>query len=586
MSEGGAQLRWGIIGPGEIARTFAGGVAHSERSRLVAIASRDPGRPELAANFPGVRVIDGYEQMLTDPEVDAVYVATPHPAHAEWAIRCAEAGKHVLVEKPIAMNAYDADAIFHAARKAGTFAAEGFMYRLHPMTHKIIELVAGGALGEVRAISTSFGFRMPSVMPEHRLYAPALGGGGILDVGCYVTSISRLIAGTASGKPFLEPTKVSGVARIGETGVDEWAAAVLEFENGIVADVSCAISVQLDNVLRIYGSEARLEVPDFWFASGRQGGTQTITIVAGKGGRQVIPFTDQRWLYSFEADAAADAIAAGRQQFDPPGVTWADTIGNMMVLDKWRADAGLVYESETMEKTTTVSGRVLRRGGIRVPRRAVPGLPMPVSVAALGFESFRSFSGAANQLDTWFEAGGNLFDTAWVYQAGKTETHFGEWQQSRGVRDEVVLIGKGAHSPLVYPDVIATQLDQSLERLRTDYVDIYFMHRDNPDVPVGEFVDAMDAEVAKGRIRHLFGGSNWSMERLDEAIAYAERAGKRKPGALSNNLSLARMLDVIWAGCVTASGPGWEDWLKARQLPNFAWSSQGRGFFTDRAGRE
>jgi aryl-alcohol dehydrogenase-like predicted oxidoreductase len=134
--------------------------------------------------------------------------------------------------------------------------------------------------------------------------------------------------------------------------------------------------------------------------------------------------------------------------------------------------------------------------------------------------------------------------------------------------------------------VIATQLDQSLERLRTDYVDIYFMHRDNPDVPVGEFVDAMDAEVKAGRIRGPFGGSNWTRARMDEAIAYAERAGKQKPGALSNNFALAEMLDPIWAGCIAASDDEWKAWLTRHQLPNFSWSSQGRGFFTERAGRD
>ena len=112
------------------------------------------------------------------------------------------------------------------------------------------------------------------------------------------------------------------------------------------------------------------------------------------------------------------------------------------------------------------------------------------------------------------------------------------------------------------------------------------MHRDNTDVPVGEFVDAMDAEVKRGRIRGIFGGSNWTRQRMDEAIAYAEKTGKTAPGALSNNFSLAEMLDPIWAGCVAASDEHWKEWAKERQIPNFAWSSQGRGFFTDRAGRD
>jgi aryl-alcohol dehydrogenase-like predicted oxidoreductase len=112
------------------------------------------------------------------------------------------------------------------------------------------------------------------------------------------------------------------------------------------------------------------------------------------------------------------------------------------------------------------------------------------------------------------------------------------------------------------------------------------MHRDNPDVPVCEFVDAMDAEVKAGRIRGPFGGSNWTRARMEAAIDYAQRNGKQAPGALSNNFSLAEMLVPIWDGCVSCSDDQWKAWLTTRQIPNFAWSSQGRGFFTDRAGRD
>ena len=247
---------------------------------------------------------------------------------------------------------------------------------------------------------------------------------------------------------------------------------------------------------------------------------------------------------------------------------------------------GLEYGIEKPAgRPNTISGRKLKSGGTAIPRRAIPGLTPPASVVALGFEDFRSFSSGAILLDAFFEAGGNLFDTGFVYGGGRTEALLGEWMGNRGVREQSVVIGKGAHSPLCYPDMIGKQLTQSLDRMQTGHVDIYFMHRDNPDVPVGEFVDAMDAEVKAGRIRGPFGGSNWTSERMDEAIAYAEKNGKQKPGALSNNFSLAEMLDPIWPGCITSSSDEWKAWLQARQMPNFAWSSQGRGFFTDRAGR-
>ncbi|TGQ66227.1 MAG: oxidoreductase [Mesorhizobium sp.] len=581
-------IRWGILGPGGIAKAFAGGLAGSRNGTLAAIGARNPGKPGLAESFPGARIIEGYEALLADPDIDAVYISIPHPGHAQWAIRAAEAGKHVLCEKPLALTAFEADAMMHAARKAGTFLGEAFMYRLHPQTLKLVELIRSDIIGEIRMIKSSFGFAMPGFMPEHRLYANDLAGGGILDVGGYPVSMARLIAGAATGKPFAEPDKVVGAAHLGQSGVDEWASALLHFPGGIVAEVSCSISLNQDNVLRILGTKGRIEVPDFWFAGGdRDVGLGRIDVTGSDGARETISVNEKRHVYSFEVDAAGEAILAGKQEFAWPGMGWADSLGTLQVLDKWRAAVGLEYEIEKApQRTSTISGRPLRSGGTAIGKRAIPGLPKPASVVALGFEDFRTFSSGSILLDAFFEAGGNLFDTGYVYGGGYTEKLLGEWLKSRGVREQSVVIGKGAHSPLCYPDIIGKQLAQSLDRLQTDHVDVYFMHRDNLDVPVGEFVDAMDAEVKAGRIRGPFGGSNWTMARMDEAIAYAERTGKQKPGALSNNFSLAEMLEPIWAGCVTSSTDEWKTWLTARQMPNFAWSSQGRGFFTDRAGRD
>lgn len=582
-----SKLRWGILGPGNIAKAFAGGIAHSETGTLAAIGARRPDDPRYGRDFPGARVVAGYQALLEDPDVEAVYIATPHPLHAEWAIKAARAGKHVLCEKPFALSAHEADAVFHEARKAGTFMGEAFMYRFHPQTAKLVELVAGGAIGTVRMIKSSFGFAMPAVMPEHRLYANRLAGGGILDVGCYPVSMARLLAGAVEGRPFLDPVKVAGTAHLGATGVDEWASAILHFENDIIAEVSCSISLSQDNMLRIFGTQGRIEVADFWFAGGKEGGIGNIEIIRPDGTRETVAVAEERWLYAFEVDAVAAAVHAGRQAFTSPGMSWDDTLGNMHALDRWRAAAGLVYEIEKPAlRRTTLAGERLQRRSETIARKTLPGIAKPLSQVALGFEDFPDFASAAILLDAFFEAGGNVFDTAFIYGGGRTEAILGAWLESRGVRDEAVVIGKGAHSPLTYPDVIARQLDQSLERLKSDHVDIYFMHRDNPDVPVGEFVDAMDAEVRAGRIRGLFGGSNWSMERMQEAIDYARRNGRTAPGVLSNNFSLAQMIDPIWPGCVSASDGAWKAWLTERQIPNFAWSSQGRGFFTERAGRD
>jgi predicted dehydrogenase/aryl-alcohol dehydrogenase-like predicted oxidoreductase len=582
-----SKIRWGIIGPGSIAKAFQGGVAGSRHGVLAAIATRDPNKPNLATDFPGARIVHGYDALLADPEIDAVYIAVPHTGHAEWAIKAAEAGKHVLVEKPLALSSYEMDAVFHAHRKAGTFAGEAFMYRLHPQTAKLGELIRSGAIGEVRMIQSSFGFSMGTFQPQHRLFASALAGGGILDVGGYPVSMARFIAGQAMGKPFADPVKVAGTAKLNAEGTDDWAAAVLTFENGIVAQVSCAVMANLDNVLRIHGSEGRIEVPDFWFAGGdRTKGLGRIDIIK-KGQTETISVGEERHVYSFEVDAAAEAIFAKRNELAAPGMSWADSLGNARVLDAWRKDAGIEYSVEKASvRVNTLDNRKLGPNQGVIPKRSIPGLGKQASAVALGFEDFRSFASGAIMLDAFWEKGGNIFDTAFVYGAGYTEKLFGEWHTNRGTREGSVLIGKGAHSPLVYPDVIAKQLTQSLDRLQTDYLDVYFMHRDNLEVPVGEFVDAMDAEVKSGRIRGPFGGSNWTKERFDEAVAYAERTGKTKPMALSNNFALSEMLEPIWPGCVTSSTDEWKQWLTDRQVTNFSWSSQGRGFFTDRAGRD
>lgn len=211
------------------------------------------------------------------------------------------------------------------------------------------------------------------------------------------------------------------------------------------------------------------------------------------------------------------------------------------------------------------------------------GLGKGVSPLALGFDRFVDLASSAPFLDRFREAGGNVFDTAWLYQGGRTERILGDWLRSRGVRSEAVIVAKGAHPPHCRPDAVREQLAQTLERLQTDHVDVYFLHRDDLAVPVGEFVDALDAEVRAGRIRGLVGGSNWTLERMQQAIDYAERSGRHRPAALSNQLSLAEMLQPVWPDTQSCSSPAWRAWLQQRQLPNFAWGCHARGFLANRA---
>lgn len=185
---------------------------------------------------------------------------------------------------------------------------------------------------------------------------------------------------------------------------------------------------------------------------------------------------------------------------------------------------------------------------------------------------------AAPVFDYFIEQGGNCFDTARHY--GDAELVFGEWMQSRGVRDETVVITKGAHTPNCNPESVTSQLFESLERLQTDFIDIYFLHRDNLEIPVGEFVDVLNEHKSAGRLG-VFGGSNWSLERMDAANEYAARNGVSGFTVLSNHLSLAQVVEIPYEGCIASSDVESRSWLAERGIPLFPWSSQAMGFFAD-----
>ncbi|WP_372395560.1 aldo/keto reductase [Azospirillum sp. HJ39] len=575
-------LRWGILGTGAIARQFADALATCKRGRLVAVASRQPA-DGLADSFGGVTVHAGYAALLSDPDIDAVYVATPHPGHAEWAIRACEAGKHVLCEKPLAMNAPEAMAVADAAERAGVVAMEAFMYRGHPQTRRLIDLIASGAIGEVTLIQAAYGYHTDFAAGK-RHFDPQLGGGAILDVGCYCVSMCRLIAGVAAGKPFAEPVGIQAQGHLGPTGVDERATALLRFPGGLLAHMAVSITTVQDNTLRIYGTAGRIELRSPWFCSGKTGGIGTILLTSRSGAVETIEVETTDWLYALEADLFADAVATGAVPWPAPGP--ADSIGTMRVLDDWRRAIGLDYPCEHPGRRETAAGRPLRRPvDAAMPYDDGLGLGKPASRIVTGGMALKSFPLAAAVYDAFFEAGGTMFDTAYVYGQGEVDRLLGQWLRSRGVREEVVLIAKGAHTPHCRPDAIRPQLMESLDRLGTDHVELYFMHRDDPSVPVGEFVDVLDALVREGRIGR-FGGSNWTIARMEEAKAYASRNGRQGFDLLSNNFSLAEMVAPMWEGCIASSDDASVDWLTRTQTPLFAWSSQARGFFTDRAGRD
>lgn len=342
---------WGIISTGAIAGTFARAVAASGAGWLAGVGSRDAATAQKFATEYGVaRACGSYEALLADSAVQAVYIATPHPMHAEWAVRAAQAGKHVLCEKPLTVNHAQAVTVVEAAEKAGVLLMEAFMYRCHPQTAKLVEIIRSGLIGEIHVIKASFGFGSGSVCdPSSRIFSNALAGGGILDVGCYPVSISRLLAGAALGRDFADPLEVHGAGHLGATGVDEWASGLLRFEGGIVAEVGAAVRQTLDNSLRIFGSAGSIFAANPFVCNRREAESTEIVVQlnAGKTTRVVQVKTDST-SFALEAGVFAAAIAAGRKAALPPAMTPADTLGNMKTIDRWRAAIGLEYEMEKM----------------------------------------------------------------------------------------------------------------------------------------------------------------------------------------------------------------------------------------------
>ncbi|WP_405067969.1 aldo/keto reductase [Kribbella sp. NBC_01510] len=570
-------LRWGIIGTGNIASRFASQVPTSAANAVVAVGSRSIDSANAFADKYDITNRHGsYDDLLADPDVDAVYVATPHPMHPEWAIKAAEAGKHVLCEKPLAINKAWAEAMIEAAVRNDVFLMEAYMYRCLPQTKLVAQLVRDGELGTVHQIQATFAFAA-GFRPESRIFADELAGGGILDVGGYPVSYARLIAGAATGQPYADPAAVTAVGHVGETGADEWSVATLFFDGGVTAQVSTGVRLTDQNQVRIFGSEGYLVIEDPWF--GGDGKPTHVTLhKVGEEPRDIS--ADPALIYAAEAEAVAAAI----EQRQAPEMSWADTLGNLTVQDAWRAAIGQQYASERDDAIIpTATGRPLRRrDDAPMTYGKVAGLDKQVSRLVMGVDNQQTLTHAAAMFDDFVERGGTTFDTAYIYGGGRGEKLLGQWLTSRGNRDEIVVIGKGAHTPYCDPASITRQLEESLERLQTDHVDLYLMHRDNEEIPVGEFVDVMDEHFKAGRIK-AYGGSNWSTARFDEANAYAEANGKQPFTLLSNHLSLARAYDVPWAGCRHVSDDESQAWLRERQVALFPWSSQARGFFTGRA---
>jgi D-xylose 1-dehydrogenase (NADP+, D-xylono-1,5-lactone-forming) len=250
-------VRWGILSTAHINRLVVPPAQASEKVELVAVASRDASRAEAYAREWGIeRAFGSYEALLEDRDVEAVYISLPNALHCPWSIRALEAGKHVLCEKPLSRRAADVEDAFDAAERAGRILMEAFMYRHHPQTRKLKELVAGGAIGNLRLVRAAFSFTMSDL--ENVRMLPDVEGGGLMDVGCYCVSGARLLAG--------EPERVYGEQVVGPTGVDVVFSATMRFPQGVVGELDCGLVLPERDELEAIGDGGSAFLDDPWHA--------------------------------------------------------------------------------------------------------------------------------------------------------------------------------------------------------------------------------------------------------------------------------------------------------------------------------
>jgi len=246
-------LRWGVFSTSNIGRAAVNpAIQASSNGELLAVASREEGKAREFAEKAGIpRHYGSYEDLLEDERIEAVYNPLPNSLHKEWTIRAAEKGKHVLCEKPLALNASECREMEAAATANGVKLLEAFMYRFHPRTEKVLEMIGAGVVGDLKQIRSTFTF--PLTRPEDIRWNGELGGGALMDVGCYCVNVSRTMVGR-------EPVEVRAMANFRAPGVDEQMAGTLRFDDGLLAHFDCALTMERTEAYQIHGTEGHLRI--------------------------------------------------------------------------------------------------------------------------------------------------------------------------------------------------------------------------------------------------------------------------------------------------------------------------------------
>ena len=308
------RLNWGLLSTARINRSLIPPLRSSKRNHLSAVASRSKQSADsYAANWKIPRAYGSYEELLADPEIDVLYNPLPNHLHAEWTIKAIQAGKHVLCEKPLALTLAEVDAIAHAAQKYERVVAEAFMYRHHPQTLKVMEIVGGGSLGTLKLMRGSFTFKLDR---EGDIRSnPTMGGGSLWDVGCYPISYMRAVLGA-------EPLEGIGWQVLGPTGIDETFVGGLRFPGDVYAQFDSSFVIPFHVYMEFVGDEGTLIIPNPF----KPGVNEKIFLVRD-GKTETIKIKGQE-LYLGEVEDMADAVLLGKK----PRISLADSRANVAAI--------------------------------------------------------------------------------------------------------------------------------------------------------------------------------------------------------------------------------------------------------------
>ena len=323
-------IRWGILGPGGIAAAFAHDVARHTRGQVVAVGSRSRDRAErFAAEWEVPRAHASYEGLVDDPQVDVVYVASPHSEHLEHALLAIEAGKHVLVEKAFTRSAAQAERVLDAAAAAGVFAMEAMWTRFLPHVGALHEVIARGEIGEVVGVIADHGQNMRHHPPTHRLHSPDLAGGALLDLGVYPVSFAHDLLGV--------PDRIRALGSLTPTGVDGQVSIALGFGDSAQASLHTTLWARTATTAVVFGSAGRIELAtDFYRPT-------TFVVVRDDGARWTFSEPVEDGL-QYEAAEAARCVAEGRTE--SPRMSWQGTLDVMRTMDEVRRQVGVAYPGE------------------------------------------------------------------------------------------------------------------------------------------------------------------------------------------------------------------------------------------------